>query len=478
MSNNDFYALMPLLVLAGASVLVMLLIVARLSHRVIQIVSLLLFLVAFASLVNIRGMFPYRIAPLFIVDSFGAFMIGLIIFSGLVVNVFSYIYFQEKEEGPREYYVLLFLCTLGACVLAVSDHFVSVFLGLEILTVGLYALIAYLRKRNHSIEAGIKYLVLAAFSSAFLLFGMALVYLQTGTMSFAGMADVLAIQSAPPLLITGLGLMLVGLGFKLAVVPFHMWTADVYQGAPVPVTAFIATASKGGVVAALLRFFVAIDGFRSEQLQVVLITIAIASMVVGNLLALRQTNIKRLLAYSSIAHLGYLLVAFIPGSYVVPQAVSFYLLTYFTTTFAAFGVVTILSRAESDAEELSRYQGLFWKHPALAAILSVAMFSLAGIPLTAGFTGKFYVLTTGIGQGFWLLAVVLVLSSVVGLYYYLRVITSMFSGTRGDVREPRAKYPVFLGISMVVLSVLTFALIWLGVYPDGVIGVVRRLQLE
>jgi NADH-quinone oxidoreductase subunit N len=478
MSNSDFYALMPLIMLAGASVIVMLLIVARLSHRIIQLVSLLLFVIAFVSLLNIREMLPYQVGSLFMMDSFGAFMIGLIIFSGLAVNVFSYVYFQEKEEGPREYYVLLFLCTLGACVLAVSNHFVSAFLGLEILTVGLYALIAYLRTRNHSIEAGIKYLVLAAFSSAFLLFGMALVYLQTGTMSFAGMAHVVATDSVPPLLLTGLGLMLVGLGFKLAVVPFHMWTADVYQGAPVPVTAFIATASKGGVVAALLRFFVAIDGFRSEQLQMVMIAIAIASMIAGNLLALRQTNIKRLLAYSSIAHLGYLLVAFIPGSAVVPQAVSFYLLTYFTTTFAAFGVITILSRAEVDAEELVHYKALFWKHPALASILSIAMFSLAGIPLTAGFTGKFYVLTTGIGQGFWLLAIVLVLSSVVGLYYYLRVITMMFAGTRDLLPEPPARYPVFLGISMVVLSVLTFALIWLGIYPDSVIGVVQGLQLK
>lgn len=466
------------MVLAGASVLVMLLIVARLSHRIIQIVSLLLFVAAFVSLLNIREMLPYQVGSLFRIDSFGVFMIGLIIFSGLVVNVFSYIYFQEKEEGPKEYYVLLFLCTLGACVLAVSAHFVSVFLGLEILTIGLYALIAYLRTRNRSVEAGIKYLVLAAFSSAFLLFGMALVYLQTGTMAFLAMADVAASDSVPPLLLTGLGLMLIGLGFKLAVVPFHMWTADVYQGAPVPVTAFIATASKGGVVAALLRFFVAVDGFHSEQLQAVMIVIAIASMITGNLLALRQKNIKRLLAYSSIAHLGYLLVAFIPGSDAVPQAVSFYLLTYFTASFVAFGVITILSGAESDAEDLGYYKALFWKHPVLAATLAVAMFSLAGIPLTAGFTGKFYVLTTGIGQGLWLLAVVLVLSSVIGLYYYLRVITTMFEGTRDLLPGPPPKYPVFLGISMVVLSVLTFALIWLGVFPDGVIGMVQGFQLK
>ncbi|MHB1179865.1 MAG: NADH-quinone oxidoreductase subunit N, partial [Daejeonella sp.] len=191
---------------------------------------------------------------------------GLIIFSSIVVNVLSYIYFEEKEESPKEYYVLLFLCTLGACVMAVSKHFVSLFLGLEILTVGLYALMAYLRGRNKSIEAGIKYLVLAAFSSAFLLFGMALVYLETGSMEFTQIAKNLStIQIPSALFITGLGMMLVGIGFKLAVVPFHMWAADVYQGAPVPITAFIATASKAGVFAVLLRFFNEIDAFRYNQ---------------------------------------------------------------------------------------------------------------------------------------------------------------------------------------------------------------------
>lgn len=478
MSNSDLHAFTPLLLLAGASVLVMLLIVARLSHRVIQSVSLVLFLVSFASLAYVRNVLPYHIDPLFVIDSFGVFMMGLIIFSGLVVNVLSYIYFEEKEEGPREYYVLLFLCTLGACVLAVSEHFISLFLGLEILTVGLYALIAYLRKRNHSIEAGIKYLILAAFSSAFLLFGMALIYLQTGTMAFADMAKAITSGDVPPLFLTGLGMMLVGVGFKLAVVPFHMWTADVYQGAPVPVTAFIATASKGGVVAVLLRFFIVIDGFRMEGLELMLTCIAIASMVTGNLLALRQDNIKRLLAYSSIAHLGYLLVAFIAGSAMVPHAVSFYLMAYFITTLAAFGVVAVLSHREADAEDLSVYKALFWKHPMLACILSAALLSLAGIPLTAGFTGKFYILATGIQGGFWLLAFVLIGSSVVGLYYYLRVITMMFSGAHDHLPEPKEKHPVFLAISMVVLSMLTLMVIWLGVYPEGMLSVVNQFHLK
>ncbi|MDB5009960.1 MAG: NADH-quinone oxidoreductase subunit, partial [Mucilaginibacter sp.] len=247
MSSNDFFALTPLLLLAGSSVLIMLLIAIKLSHRVIQLSSLFLFAVAFSSLFFIQKLLPYHIEPLLIMDGFSVFIMGLIIFSSLVVNILSYIYFEEKEDSPKEYYVLLFLCTLGACVLAVSKHFISLFLGLEILTVGLYALIAYLRERHHNIEAGIKYLVLAAFSSAFLLFGMALIYLQTGSMEFSMIARSLtSLQSLSPLFLTGLGMMLVGVGFKLAVVPFHMWTADVYQGAPAPVTAFIATASKGG----------------------------------------------------------------------------------------------------------------------------------------------------------------------------------------------------------------------------------------
>jgi NADH-quinone oxidoreductase subunit N len=480
MSHTDFSALMPLLLLACSSVLIMLLIVVKSSHRLIQVSSFFLFILAFASLFYIKKLLPYAINPLFVIDDFGVFVIGLIIFSGSVVNVLSYVYFEEKEEEPKEYYVLLFLCTLGACVLAISNHFVSLFLGLEILTIGLYALIAYLRKRNHSIEAGMKYLILAAFSSAFLLFGMALIYLQTGSMDFSVLASsLILVQELPVLFVTGLGMMLVGVGFKLAVVPFHMWTADVYQGAPVPVTAFIATASKGGVLAVLLRFFLAIDGFRFRTVVLVLICLAVASMILGNLLALRQRNLKRMLAYSSIAHLGYMLVAFIPGNTMSIQAVSFYLFAYFATTLAAFGVIAILSGKEEDAEEIGNYRGLFWRHPAQACILSAALLSLAGIPLTGGFTGKFYILTTGIQDGFWALAFILVLSSVFGLYYYLRVITTIFFTASVDVvPEEKEKHPFFFNVSMLILSALAVVIIWLGVYPDQVIGYMQQLQLK
>ncbi|MDB5062579.1 MAG: NADH-quinone oxidoreductase subunit [Mucilaginibacter sp.] len=479
MSGNDFFALTPLILLAGSSVLIMLLIAIKLSHRVIQLSSLLLFIVAFSSLIYIQKLLPYHIEPLLVIDGFSVFIMGLIIFSSLVVNILSYIYFEEKEESPKEYYVLLFLCTLGACVLAVSKHFVSLFLGLEILTVGLYALIAYLRVRHHNIEAGIKYLVLAAFSSAFLLFGMALIYLETGSMQFSMIAHSLtSLQSLSPLFLTGLGMMLVGVGFKLAVVPFHMWTADVYEGAPAPVTAFIATASKGGVFAVLFRFFIMIDGFRFKVVMLILICIAIASMIIGNLLAVQQKNVKRILAYSSIAHLGYLLVAFIPGSIMSIKALSFYLMAYFITTLTAFGIVTVLSNKETDAENIESYKALFWQRPVLACIFSSALLSLAGIPLTVGFVGKFYILAAGLQSGFWITALILVISSVIGLYYYLRIITTMFAGQKSILPEEERANPVFYMVSIIALSVLSLLIIWFGVYPSGVMGSMEYFKLK
>lgn len=478
MSGTDLFYFSPLLLLAASSVLIMLLITLKLSHRVIQLSSLLLFALSFFSLFFLQKRLPYLIEPLFVIDSFALFIMGLIIFSGLVVNILSYIYFDEKEESPKEYYVLLFLCTLGACVLSVSKHFVSLFLGLEILTVGLYGLISYLRYRKHNIEAGIKYLILAAFSSAFLLFGMALIYLDTGSMEFSTISrNIIELYSLTPIFVAGLGMMLVGLGFKLAVVPFHMWAADVYQGAPTPVTAFIATASKAGVLVVLFRFFVMIDSFRFSSVMLILTFTAIASMVVGNLLALQQRNVKRILAYSSIAHLGYLLVAFIPGTLLSMHAVSFYLAAYFINILTAFGILTILSTKDKDAEEIDDFKALFWKHPVLACIFSATLLSLAGIPLTAGFIGKFYVLAAGLGGGFLMTVIVLVLTSVIGLYYYLRIITTMFSGQQENYIKEKKTLPVFYVVSVLVLSGLTLLMVWLGLYPSGLMHVVESLKL-
>ena len=472
MTQEQLLAFLPFILLAAASMVVILLIAFRLSHTVIQVSGFLMMCAVILAMWYVRDILPEAIMPLFVVDGFGALFTGLIIFSVMVVGLFSFIYFEEKEENPKEYYILLFLGTLGSALLTISTHFISFFIGLELLSISLYALIAYLRNRNNAVEAGMKYLVLAALTSAFLLFGMALIYMDTGSMEFAGIAQKLDPSSG--LFITGVGILVVAVGFKLALVPFHLWAADVYQGAPAPVTTFIATVSKIGVFAVLLRFAQAIGLQQYPIAIIVFSSIAIISMLFGNLLALQQQNLKRLLAYSSIAHLGYLIVAFLPGNKAGVEASVFYLLAYSITLLAAFGVITVLSTRQKDADDLSLYQGLFWRNPLMALVLTVALLSLAGIPITAGFIGKFYVLTSGVQEGLWLPVVMLVVTSVIGLYYYLRVISTLFGASPAAVVKQKTLNPFFYTAMYAALIVLVLLLFWLGISPGLVIDGVRQ----
>lgn len=473
MDGLQFYGLLPFMLLAIASIVVILLIAFRQSHTVIQVVGFLMMCMVIAAMWYVRDRLPVAITPLFVVDGYAALFTGLIVFSVLIVGLLSYIYFEEREENPKEYYILLFLSTLGAAILTISHHFVSFFIGLELLSVSLYALIAYLRTRNNAVEAGVKYLVLAAVTSAFLLFGMALIYMEAGSMDFGVIAKKPGLWSAP-LFITGTGLMVVAIGFKLALVPFHIWAADVYQGAPSPVTSFIATVSKIGVFAVLMRFGLSVQFQNNSLLLSVFSVIAIASMITGNVLALQQQNIKRLLAYSSIAHFGYLLVAFLPGDRAGAEASVFYLLAYSMTILAAFGIVTLLSSRQRDAEDLELYRGLFWRRPVMALVLTVAMLSLAGIPLTAGFIGKFMVLTTGVQVKLWLPVSVLVLTSVMGVYYYLRIISTLFAEAPAPVAVERSLHPFFYFATYSTLVVLVLLLIFIGVFPNIVIDNIKQ----
>lgn len=474
MSKTDFLSIIPLFILTSSAILIMFSISVKRNHKVIYVITAASLIGDFVYLVMYNAKVKWIIEPLFIFDGFGIFNMGLILLTAVAVTMISYAYFEQREERKEEYYILLILATLGACTLVISKHFVSLFLGLEILSVSLYSMIAYLRKRERSDEAGIKYLIMAAFSSAFLLFGMALVYATTGSMEFGGIAEYLSTLSELPLiLMTGFGLMVVGVGFKLSIVPFHMWAADIYEGAPTPVTAFIATISKGGMIALLVRFFIMIDGYRYESLILIFTVIAIASMFIGNLLALRQRNVKRLLAYSSIAHMGYILVAFLAGNELGVEAVMFYLVAYFITTVGAFGIVATLSDKDRDAELMDDYEGLLWRRPWTSAILSAMLLSLAGIPLTAGFVGKFFIVAAGVNTNLWLLVFMLALNSALGLYYYIKVIAVMFEKTEGQA-EPRGRlHPSVYIVSGVTLGILVSLLLWVGIYPEWMMGVIR-----
>lgn len=472
MSKADLICLIPLWILSSAAILIFFSVSVKRNHKVIFLITCLSFIADFIFVATYSIHNQQAIEPLLVFDGFGIFNIGLILLTTLIVAMMSYAYFEQREERTEEYYILLILASLGACIMVISKHFASLFLGLEILSASLYALIAYLRTRARSDEAGIKYLILAAFSSAFLLFGMALVYATTGSMEFAGIANWLSTNEMPLILLVGFGMMIVGVGFKLGVVPFHMWTPDVYEGAPAPVTAFIATVSKGGMVALLIRFFGTLNGYQYDSLVWIFASISIASMFVGNILALRQNNVKRILAYSSIAHLGYLLVAFLAGGKLGVEAVSFYLVAYFITTLGAFGILATLSDKERDAELLEDYRGLFWNRPVTATAFSAMLLSLAGIPLTAGFIGKFYLLAAGIQAQLWLLAFILVINSVIGLYYYIKIMAVMFD-KKLEVRTHVDLNPLVYIMSSFTMAILTILLIWIGVNPSGMMELIK-----
>ncbi len=477
MSLSDVVALLPLEILGLGIVIIMLVIAFWRNHALIFGLTLATLLLAFLSIPLIAYQGSVQVTPLLIMDGYALFIIGLLIAASFVVTMLSYAYLQIHSGRVDEFYLLLLAATLGAAVLAASSHFVSFFIGLEILSISLYALIGYTYNNAISIEAGVKYLILAASSAAFLLFGMALVYSELGTMQFTQIASNLAtgVSTNPVFLLTGFVLILVAFGYKLALVPFHLWTPDVYEGAPAPVTAFVASVSKGSMFALLLRFYQPLNLSGNQPLQVIFVLVAIITMLVGTLLALLQSNIKRLLAYSSIANLGYLLVAFLASGANVITASTFYLVSYFITILAAFGVVTALSNGTRDADSLETYRGLMWRHPWLAAILTGAMFSLAGIPLTVGFIGKFYLVLAGVGSAQWLLVVSLVISSAIGVYYYLRVVVTMYLPITEAQKTEETTAPGLSAVSGTALAALFLLLIWFGVYPSSLIAMIQTI---
>ncbi len=461
MTRLDFLCLLPLLIIAGAPVIIMLTVTIKRNFTVVYLFSLFMFIASFLSIFLVMPYTTHNIDPLLKIDSYSILFLGIIYFSSIIITILSYEYLRHHGGEREEYFIILFVAVLGASILVMAEHFVSFFLGLETLSISLYVLIAYLKYRDQSVEAGVKFLVIASVTTAFLLFGMGLIYAETGTMSFQEIFPVGGmLNSMSPLMLTGFGLILAGIGFKLALVPFHMWTPDIYQGAPVPVTTFIATISKGAVLALVLRLFIDIRGFDNGPLVLVVTVISVVSMFTGNLLALKQTNTKRLLAYSSIAHLGYLLIPLLTGTKAGVESAVFYMAAYIITTLGAFGVLSVISVCERDADSMEDIRGLFWTNPWIASVLTLALLSLAGLPLTAGFMSKFYIVLAGVKSGLWLLAFSLVINSVISLYYYLRVVKVMFTAT-----ETSRKIQISF-VARIVLAVIAAGILFIGVLPS------------
>ena len=483
-TTQHFIALLPLLITSITAVVVMLAIACKRHHTLTFALSVLGLNLALLSLLPAAGVTPIEVTPLLVVDKFACFYMGLVLAATLacVTLIHAYLGGESGKGYPgnrEELYLLMLLSAAGGLVLVSAQHLAGLFIGLELLSVPTYGMIAYAFFNKRSLEAGIKYMVLSAAGSAFLLFGMALLYAESGNLSFAGIGATLAAEALPSLLAQiGVAMMLIGLAFKLSLVPFHLWTPDVYEGAPAPVAAFLATASKVAVFVVLLRLYQMSPAMAGGWLSDLLTLIAIASILFGNLLALLQNNLKRLLGYSSIAHFGYLLVALIASKGLAVEAVGVYLATYVLTSLGAFGVITLMSTPYSgrDCDALYQYRGLFWRRPYLTAVLTVMMLSLAGIPLTAGFIGKFFVVAAGVQSQQWWLLAALVIGSAIGVFYYLRVMVTLFM-VEPNLHRQDAPFDWAQragGIMLMGVAALAFML---GVYPQPLLELVQQASL-
>jgi NADH-quinone oxidoreductase subunit N len=369
---------------------------------------------------------------MYVVDGFSTFISLLIILGGLLTIALSFDYLQRMNLVRGEYYVLLLFSISGMMLMGSAADLIVVFLALELLSIPLYVLAAFARPEPRSEEAGLKYFLLGAFASGFLLYGIALVYGATGTTSFNGIVSAVQASLQQPLyLVLGAALILTGLGFKIAAVPFHMWTPDVYQGAPTSVTAFMALGAKAAGFAALLRVFIVAFPSVSPQLTPVLLTVTIATLIVGNLLAIAQNNVKRMLAYSSISHAGFILMAVVvygndAARFDVVASALFYLLAFAFASFGSWAVVMTIEQREGKGLDFKDYAGLGRKQPSLAIAMTIFMLSFTGVPPTLGFAGKFFLFRAVLEGGYVGLAIVGVLASLISAYYYLRIVVVMY----------------------------------------------------
>jgi NADH-quinone oxidoreductase subunit N len=409
-----------------------------------------------------------------VLDNFALFMTLVIGYATGLVLLLSIDYLQRLGMESGEFYILVLFAATGMVVMAGANDLIVVFLGLETMSLALYVLAGIFRTRIEAGEASMKYFLLGAFASGFFLYGIALIYGATGSTNLHKIGAAVAAGAArDPLLLIGFGLLLVGFGFKISSVPFHMWTADVYEGAPTSVTALIATGSKAAAFAALVR--VLLEAVRPLQAEWAWLFwgLAVLSMTLGNVVAIAQENLKRMLAYSSIAHVGYMLVGIVAGGALGNGGVLFYLLVYTFMTVGAFGVILLLESGGEEAVRIGDTAGLAARHPLAALALSVFLLSLVGIPPTAGFVGKFYLFGAAVRSGYIWLAVIGVLNSAVAAYYYLRVIVSMYM--REPEGTPTVLAPSFAGALALVVAL--WGVIQLGIMPAPIFDLAQSAVL-
>ncbi len=435
--------------------------------------SLIGVIVAFFFTLPQMGSTRSGFGDMFTTDGYALFFkVVFLIVSGLTILI-SIGFTERQGIESGEYYALILFATVGMMLMAAGGHLITIFLGLETMSISIYVLAGILREDRRAVESALKYFLLGAFATGFLLYGMALIYGATGSLNLKEIASTVASNKdliRNPMLLMSLAFLTIGFGFKIASVPFHMWTPDVYEGAPTSITAFMAAGVKAAGFAALVRvFFVALPAFLPDWTGIMWL-IAVVTMTVGNLIAISQNNIKRMLAYSSIAHAGYVLVAFVAGNALGVSGILFYLMTYAFMNLGAFTCVILLGKKGEENTLISDYSGIGFKYPVLAASMTIFLLSMAGIPPLGGFMAKFYVFSAAVKSKFYWLAVIGVLNSAVSVYYYLRVTVLMYF--RESEREITGLQ--FSFASMAALAIAVIGVLYMGIFPANVLALAQR----
>jgi NADH-quinone oxidoreductase subunit N len=462
-SLNDLYYLAPELVLAGATLLLLLAtaLTPRRHQAWLSWLGLAAVVASALTLIGVSTGTPINVARgLLSIDAFATFFKGIFLLSAALTILLSMRYLDTEGARHGEYVFLVLCATLGMMFMASGTDLITIFIGLETMAIAFYILTGLLKPSRQSNEAAVKYFLLGTFSLGLLLYGLSLLYGMSGTTNLRTLAIAVADHGRDPWLILALILVVAGIGFKIAAVPFHMWAPDVYEGAPTPITAFLSVGSKAASFAMLLRIFLEGLPSLSGDWTILFYVLSVLTMTVGNIAALTQSNLKRMLAYSSIAHAGYLLIGVIAGTTRGVAAMLIYLLIYAFMQMGAFAVVILMRRADAIGDELKDLSGLYARQPLAAVAMLVFMLSLGGIPPTAGFMGKFWLFGAAIDANYVWLAVLGVVNSAISLYYYLRVVVFMFMKNEATGSQPVLTPALSFAIVFALCATLA-----LGVYP-------------
>jgi NADH-quinone oxidoreductase subunit N len=467
---QDIGAIGPELYLAMFGMILLVLDLVVENKRTLGLVALIGLAFSGLFLMRLRGVEFSAYGGGLVIDHFSAFFKLVFLVAAALSIGLSLKYLDIERENHGEYYALILFATMGMMFMAGAMDLVTLYIGLETMAIATYILVGFLRSNQRSNEASMKYFLLGAFSSAILLYGMSLLYGISGSTRFIQIAQALADRpAADPISMMAMITLSAGLFFKIAAVPFHQWTPDAYEGAPTSITAFMSVAVKAASFAMMIRIFmIAMYPLRPQWVSV-MVAVSVLTMTVGNIAAITQSNVKRLLAYSSISHAGYILIGFIAGNETGLTAVPLYLLIYTFTNIGAWAVIVALRRRDVVGEHIDEMSGLYFKNPGAAILMLIFLLSLAGIPPTAGFIAKYYLFAAAIETGHNALAVIAVLNAAVSIYFYLRIVVAMF------MREPTEKTGLVYSPGLIAALGVAFVFtILIGVYPDPFISMARQ----